>query len=77
MKLPASTEYDAALLAWSGAVQTAHALLKEGMRVLGDGHGSDLSAHRTLLALRRLEHQLNSGLETPELGKAKACPRLD
>jgi hypothetical protein len=73
LKLPVSTEHEVALLAWGGAVRSAHAILLEGMKILGDRHGSELSAHRTLWALRRLELQLTSGLTAPVLGEAQPC----
>ena len=69
MRLPVSTEQDAALLAWRGAVQSAHTILLEGMKVLGDG--PELSAHQTLCALRRLELQLTSGLAAPVSGETQ------
>jgi hypothetical protein len=46
-------------------------MLLEGMKGLGDRHGSQLSAHRTLWALRRLELRLTSGLAAPLLGEAQ------
>jgi hypothetical protein len=62
LKLPVSTEHDAALLAWKGAVQTAQAMFLEAMKLLGDQHTSALSADRTLSGLRQLELRITSEL---------------
>ena len=74
MKPRVAAEHHAALLAWRGAAQSAQAMLLEGMKALGDRPGSERSARLTLVALRRLEVQIASGLAATVPGKAQASP---
>lgn len=74
MKPRVAAEHHAALLAWRGAAQSAQAMLLEGMKALGDRPGSERSARLTLVALRRLEVQIASGLAATMPGEAQASP---
>lgn len=60
-------ELTAAVLAWHGAVQGAHAIFLQATKVLGDDPRS-LAADTTLSALQRLQARIESQL--PSAGAA-------